>query len=120
LFAMYSLFPVFLSVYVGRLSDRRGPRLPMLVGSMGLALGLALPYFVPKLAGLLASALLIGMCYIFYTVSMQHLIGSLGEGSNRTRNYSIFSMFVGVTSLLGPPAAGFAIDGIGHRATYLF
>jgi MFS family permease len=91
----------------------------MLIGSTGLAAGLAVPYFVPQLAGLLVSALLIGMCYIFYTVAMQHLIGSYGDGSDRTRNYSMFSIFVGLTSLIGPTTTGFAIDGIGYRATYL-
>src|SRR5215510_11380909 len=76
LFALYSFFSVFLSVYAGRVSDRFGPRLPMLCGSIGLASALALPYLVPRLPGLVASALLIGMLYIFYTVAMQHLIGA--------------------------------------------
>ena len=44
-----------------------------------------------------ASALLIGLCYIFYTVAVQNLIGSIGEGHERTRNYSIFSIGVGLT-----------------------
>ena len=119
LFAMYSLFAVFLAVYAGRLSDRLGSRIPMLFGGAGLAAGLALPYFLPSIAGLLASAAMIGFCYIFYTVSVQNMIGSLGEGADRTRNYSVFSIVVGVTSLLGPTTTGFAIDGIGHRSTYL-
>src|SRR5438309_1995130 len=119
LFSMYSLFPVFLSVYVGRLSDRYGSRRPMIFGALGLMLGLFLPYVFPQLAALFVSAALIGLCYIFYTVSVQHLIGALGEATDRTRNYSIFSMGVGVTALLGPTTAGFAIDSIGHRPTYL-
>jgi len=36
------------------------------------------------------------------------------------RNYSIFSICVGVTSLVGPVFTGFAIGGVGHRATFLF
>ncbi|MFN7087728.1 MAG: MFS transporter, partial [Burkholderiales bacterium] len=68
---------------------------------------------------LYVSAVLIGTCYIFYTVSVQHLIGSAGEGEERTRNYSLFSLGVGLTALLGPTTAGFAIDLVGHRATYL-
>src|SRR5262249_51390526 len=99
--------------------DRLGTRTPMLIGATGLATGLALPYFVPQIGGLLASASVIGLCYIFYTVSVQHMIGSLAAGAARTRNYSMFSLFVGTTSLLGPTAAGFAIDAMGHRATYL-
>ena len=119
LFALYSFFPVFLAVYAGRISDRLGFRIPMLFGAAGLATGLAVPYFMPQLGGLVVSALLIGLCYIFYTVAVQHLIGSLAEGAARTRNYSVFSIAVGVTSLLGPPSTGFAIDGVGHQATYL-
>lgn len=119
LFSMYSVFPVMLSVYAGKLSDRFGFRRPMLFGACGLALGLLLPFLVPSLATLFVSAALVGLCYIFYTVSVQHLIGSIGDGVDRTRNYSIFSLGVGLTALLGPTTAGFAIDLIGHRATYL-
>lgn len=119
LFSMYSLFPVFLSVYAGKLSDRYGFRPPMLFGACGLLLGLLLPFMMPQLATLYISATLIGMCYIFYTVTVQHLVGSFGEGVDRTRNYSIFSLGIGLTALLGPTTAGFAIDLIGHRSTYL-
>jgi predicted MFS family arabinose efflux permease len=59
------------------------------------------------------------MCYIFYTVTVQHLVGSFGEGHARTRNYSLFSLGVALTALFGPTTAGFAIDLIGHRSTYL-
>jgi MFS family permease len=119
LFAMYSVFPVLLSVYAGKISDRLGFRIPMLLGACGLMLGLLLPYFFPRLGALYASAVLIGMCYIFYTVTVQHLVGSFGEGHARTRNYSLFSLGVALTALFGPTTAGFAIDLIGHRSTYL-
>jgi MFS family permease len=119
LFSMYSVFPVVLSVYAGKLSDRYGYRAPMLFGACGLAAGLILPYALPGLPTLFASAVIAGACYIFYIVSVQHLIGSLGEGSQRTHNYSIFSLGVGLTALLGPTTAGFAIDAFGHRDTYL-
>ena len=83
LFAMYSVFPVFLSVYAGKVSDRLGFRLPMMLGSIGLLCGLLLPYAMPGIATLFASATLIGMCYIFYIVSVQHLIGSIDRKSTR-------------------------------------
>jgi MFS family permease len=119
LFSMYSVFPVMLSVYAGKLSDRYGYRRPMLFGACGLCAGLILPFIVPSLATLFVSAALAGLCYIFYTVSVQHLIGALGEGVARTKNYGIFSLGVGLTALLGPVSAGFAIDFVGHRQTYL-
>jgi MFS family permease len=119
LFAMYSLLPVFLSVYAGKVSDRLGFRLPMILGACGLAGGLVLPFFFPRLAAMFLAVTLMGTCYIFFVVAVQHLVGSFGEGAQRTRNYSYFSVTVGVTALLGPMTAGFCIDAIGHRATYL-
>ena len=85
LFSMYSLFPVFLSLYAGKMSDRYGFPRPMLIGSIGLMCGLLLPHLYPTLPALYASALVIGMCYIFYIVSVQHLIGSFGTKETRTR-----------------------------------
>ena len=35
LFSMYSVLPAFLSVYIGRFTDRVGFRVPMLVGTLG-------------------------------------------------------------------------------------
>ena len=60
------------------------------------------------------SAGLIGFCYIFYTVAVQHLIGAMGDGLERTKNYSWFSLGIGMTALLGPMSAGFLIDAVGH------
>jgi len=119
LFAMYSMFPIVLSIYAGRVADRFGARAPMVLGACGLSAGLLIPFLFPGLAILYLSATLIGMCYIFYVVTVQNLVGSIGEGHARTRNYSIFSLGVALTALFGPMTAGFAIDHIGHRYTYL-
>jgi MFS family permease len=119
LYAMYSAFPVLLAVYAGKFSDRHGFRLPALIGSCGMLASLLLPFFLPRLSMLFASAALAGICHIFYVVAIQHLFGSIGEGANRTRNYSLFSICVGVTTLVGPMVSGFGIDAMGHRAAYL-
>ena len=120
LFAVYSLFPILLSFYAGKFSDRFGFRLPVSVASCGAVVSLLLPFLFPHLATLFVTATLAGMCNIFYVVSIQHAVGAHGVGPERMRNYSIFSICVGVTSLVGPVFTGFAIDGIGHRATFLF
>lgn len=119
LFAMYSMFPIVLSIYAGRMADQFGARTPMVLGACGLSAGLLLPYLLPGLSILYVSATLVGMCYIFYVVTVQSLVGSIGEGHARTRNYSIFSLGVALTALFGPMTAGFSIDLIGHRNTYL-
>jgi len=119
LFAMYSVFPALLSVLAGKLSDRVGYRTPMLFGSLGMLTGMLLPYLQPGTVALFFSATLIGGCYIFYTVAVQHLVGSLGTGAARTRNYSWYALCVGLTSLLGPVLVGYSIEGLGHARTYL-
>lgn len=118
LFSTYALFPLLLSVYAGKISDRIGFRRPMLYGTIGLLAGLALPFLLFRLEALYVAAALIGFCYIFYTVAVQHLIGALAEGMDRTKNYSWFSLGIGMTALLGPTSAGFLIDAVGHRATF--
>jgi predicted MFS family arabinose efflux permease len=90
-----------------------------LFGASGLLLSLLVPYFLSDLLALFVSAAIAGMCYIFYVVSIQHLVGALSEGPERTRNYGILSICIGLTSLLGPTVTGFSIDGFGHRETYL-
>lgn len=119
LFSTYALFPLLLSVYAGKVSDRIGFRMSMLLGTAGLLGGLLLPFAFPRLEMLYFAAGLIGCCYIFYTVAVQHLIGALADGIERTKNYSWFSLGIGMTALLGPTSAGFLIDAVGHRMTFV-
>lgn len=119
LFSTYSLLPAFVSVYAGRLADRVGPAVPMLVGICGMLAGLVIPIVVDGLLALALCAAVVGTCYIFYNVSVQGLIGTLGEGIDRTRNYSLFAMVVGITALLGPLVAGFSFEHLGGPGAYV-
>ena len=49
LLALFAILPMLLAVPAGRWSDRVGVRRPMLVGSVLLALGAALPCALPGL-----------------------------------------------------------------------
>ena len=118
--AMYSLLPALLAVYAGKLSDRLGVRVPMLAGSFGVAAGLLLPWLSPALPALYASAALIGAAHMFYNVSVQNLIGSLGGEEERTRNFANYALAMAIGSFLGPLAAGFSIDYVGHATSYLY
>ena len=119
LIAMYSLFPALLALYAGRLSDRRGTRVPMLIGSAGLVLGLVLPGIFPALPMLFVSAALFGMSYIFYHVAVQNLLGSISTDVNRTRNFNNYTLMISAGGFVGPFCAGFSIDFAGYRITYL-
>jgi MFS family permease len=120
LVAMYSLFPMLLAFFAGRLSDRLGVRAPMIGGSIGLAIGLSLPYLSPSLMGLYASAAVLGACHVFYNVSVQNLVGILSESDKRTQNFTNYGLAMAIGSFVGPLVAGFSIDRFGHASSYLY
>ena len=119
LIATYALFPALLALYAGKLSDRLGPRLPMVVGSCGLIAGLLLPAAIPRLPALYVSAALFGLSYVFYHVSVQNLLGALTAGDSRTRVFSNYSLMIAIGGFIGPLCAGFLIDQAGWRWAYL-
>lgn len=119
LIAVYSLFPLLLAVFTGRLCDRYGSRYPMLSGAGALGLGLLLPYLRPSLPMLYASAALIGVGFVLFNVAAQNLAGGLGASEQRTRNFSTMGLGYAAGHMAGPLIAGFAIDLRGHAFAYL-
>lgn len=117
--ALYSLLPMFLGLYAGKLTDRMGVRLPIIFGSTGIALGLAIPGFFPSLPALFVSAAAIGAAHIFYNVSIQNAIGLMSPKDERARNFSNFAMMMSISGFLGPLVSGVLIDSFGHAKTYL-
>lgn len=118
LMALYALLPMFLSISAGRLSDRIGVRKPMLVGSIGVALGTGLPFIVPTLGALYLAAVLIGVGFMLFQVSAQNATGELGPVHERAENFSLLALGYSLSGFCGPLIAGFTIDHVSHRATF--
>ena len=119
LVALYSLFPMILAIYAGKLTDRLGARWPMVAGSCGIAFGLTLPFLFPNTTTLYVQAVLVGAGHVFYNVSVQNMIGGIGANEDRTKNFSNFGLAMATGSFIGPLIAGVAIDHAGHRYAYL-
>ena len=119
LVALYSLFPMILAIYAGKLTDRLGARWPMVAGSCGIAFGLTLPYLFPHTTTLYLQAALVGAGHVFYNVSVQNMIGGIGSKDDRTKNFSNFGLAMAAGSFIGPLVAGIAIDHVGHVHAYL-
>jgi MFS family permease len=119
LLATYGFFPLLLAVFIGKIADRYGVRVPVVIGSIITVLGALLPWFWPQLPVLFASAAVSGAGFILTQVSMQSLVGSLSGGPERTRNLNLYALTVSTSDLLGPIIAGFSIDAVGHVSTYL-
>jgi len=119
LVALYALCPMLIAVYVGKLADRVGPRLPMLMGTVGVAVALLLPPLFPGLVMLYITALLIGTSFNFFFVTLMGISGGIGGEINRVSNYSLVSLGFSSASFVGPMVAGFSIDHLGHLPTFL-
>ncbi|MBY0269742.1 MAG: MFS transporter [Burkholderiales bacterium] len=120
LLATYGVFPLLLAVLAGRIADRHGARVPVILGMLVCTLGIMLPWFAPSLPLLFVAAAVTGFGFILGQVAFQSLVGLLGEGEARTRNFNNYALIVAVADFVGPVFAGFSIDHAGHVPTYLF
>ena len=120
LIALYGLGPLLLSVTAGKVSDRYGSYWPILLGSAGLGIGLAIPWLFPGLEVLYFAALVIGVALVFLNIALQHLVVSLGNAADRTRNVALQSLAIALGGMLGPLLVGISIDHRGHVPTFLY
>src|SRR5438876_966617 len=117
--ALYAVFPLLLAVYAGRISDRIGVRYPIMLGSVGITAGLFLPALHEGLFTLFLCPTLIGLGQIFFHVSIHNAVGSIGDPADRVKNFSSFSLGQSVATFIGPSLAGFTIDTLGFRPTFV-
>jgi len=117
LIASYSVLPLLLAIYAGRVADRLGTRKPMLFGIASMAAGLLVPFAFPVLPALFVSATLIGLGFAFYNVANQSLAGQYGPKADRTRNFATLSLGYSASNLIGPISAGYLIEWYGHSVS---
>ncbi len=120
LVAMFYAFPLLLSWPLGALSDRVGPRWPLMFGAACGACGMAIPFFLRTLPALYVAAALSGLALAIMHVIVQNLVGIISKPAQRARNFSNFSMLGAATNFVGPLIAGLAIDHTSHAAACLF
>jgi len=120
LIALFGLGPVLLSVISGRVCDRVGTHWPILLGTAGMTVGYLIPWQFGGIEVLYLSATISGTGLVFSNIALQNLVASLGEGDQRTRNVSLQSLCVALSSLIGPLLVGISIDHRGHVPTFLY
>jgi MFS family permease len=119
LMSLYGVLPMLFSVSIGRLSDRIGPRLPMLVGSTLVITGAAMPIAFPGVTALYFAATLIGTGFMAFQVTMQNIVGFIGKPEQRPATFSMVAVGFSISAFVGPMLAGLAIDGFGHVSAFL-
>ena len=119
LIAVSLVFQLFLGIYAGRVADRYGFRLPILLGSLGSSLAMLVPWLLPDLTGLYGSRALTGLSFIFFAVAIQNLAASMDGPEMRARNLSTFTLGGSISGMIAPLLVGFSIDHFGHAQSYL-
>jgi predicted MFS family arabinose efflux permease len=117
--SLFAALPMALAVASGRLVDRIGVRAPVLASAAFLALSVALPGLFPGLPALYLAAAGAGTSFMLFHIAVQHAVGAGSDESNRKVNFGWLALGFSISNFLGPTGAGFAIDALGHRATFL-
>jgi MFS family permease len=120
LVSLYSAIPLVLAVYSGRLADRLGFLVPMVIGSVILVVAMIVPFAWPAMPALYLSAALAGAGFVFFNNSVQALVGAISQVESRAFNFSTLAMGYSISSLVGPPFVGYSIEYFGHPRTYLW
>jgi MFS family permease len=117
--ALFAALSMFFSVNAGRAIDRVGVRPPFLLGTALTAAGTALAYAWPTLPSLYIVGTLVGSGLVIVHIAASNAVGALGAPADRSRNFSVLALGFSVSGFLGPVAAGFMIDGLGHTRAFL-
>ena len=118
LIALYSIFPMLLAISVGKLVDRIGPWLPLMIGVAGMGLALLLPPLFPGMAVLYVACLLLGLTQLFFLIAIESSAGGIGGTDKRASNYTLLTMGWSIANFCGPVIAGFSIDHLGHLQVF--
>ena len=116
--SLLAVVPMFLSVHAGRWTDRRGVFQPTLCALLAIEAGLLLAP-VPSLAGMGASAVLLGSGFMLVYVAINNAVGNGSSPEDSHRAYSLLALGNSTSTVAGPVAAGFLIDLVGHAWTFL-
>lgn len=119
LIALFSLFPMFFAVPVGRLIDRVGMMRPMVCGCLSMLAGCALPGVFSGLTILYLATMLIGTGFMAIQIAAQHAVGAMSPDEKRAANFSWLALGFSVSGFSGPVLAGLIIDGLEHRIAYI-
>ncbi len=117
--SLIAVVPMVYSARWGRGIDRTGIYKPMLLGAGLVLAGTLLAFALPRIETLFAASMLVGTGFMLYHICVNQAAALVGRPEDRTRNFSMLALAFSTSGFIGPVVAGFAIDGIGHRNTFL-
>ena len=118
LMSLFAALPMLLAVPAGRLLDRVGVRVPLIVATACLALSVLLPAAMPGMAMLYVASAAVGTSFMLFHIGVQHAIGEMSAPEDRRDNFGWLALGFSISNFAGPTIAGTSIDHFGHRATF--
>jgi MFS family permease len=119
LVATFSLFPIALALHAGKAADFFGDRFPVLFGTLGMGVGMLLPYLWPTMWALYASQFLVGVAHLFAVVALQNVVGKRAPDDRREHHFGMFSTAVSLANVAGPVTGGFLAEHFSFTTAYL-
>ena len=117
--SLIAAVPMVFSARWGRRIDRAGIYKPMLIAAALVLAALLLAYALPRVETLFVVSVMMGSGFMLYHICINQAAALAGRPEDRTRNFSVLALAFSTSGFLGPVMAGFAIDWIGHRNTFL-
>ena len=117
--ATYSFLPLFLAIYIGKISDRVGDRLPIIISTIGLSVGLALPYLFGSMLAFYLSQTIVGIANILVNISLQNVLGHVSTPQTRDHYFGIFTMMAALAAVIGPVAGGYLGENFSYPLVFL-
>ncbi len=117
--SLLAVVPMFYAVRWGRYVDRVGVRAPRYSGVALMLAALAIGCAVPRLEALFVVSILAGCGFSIFHIAVHQSGGLIGRPQDRAHNFSVLALAFSTSGVLGPMLAGFSIDWIGHRYTFL-
>lgn len=119
LMSLLAVVPMFMSVHAGRWTDRVGIFKPISIALLMLIVGALLPAVHASLYSLYCAGVLLGSGFMIAHIAVNNAVGHASTPQNRTQAFSYLALGFSTSTVLGPVIAGFAIDVVGHAATFL-
>lgn len=117
--ASFAFFPLLFAIHAGKIADHVGDRLPLLLGTIGCATGMALPFLFPSLWALYLSQSIVGISHVFINVSLQNVLGNAAGKAKRDHYFSVFSTVVALAGFIGPVAGGYLAEHVSYQSVFL-
>ena len=119
LMSLLAMVPMFMSVHIGRWTDRVGPVRPAIIAIVSVFCGALIPAIFQTIPSLYVASVIIGSGFMIAHIAVNNAVGHTAAPENRTQAFSHLALGFSTSSMMGPVVAGFAIDGVGHRWTFV-